>query len=679
MYAQWALRHKLSLSFLALTHEANRVSVLDCPPSVLALQHFHGFLLQYQNRHKESLAPEEFGLYSEIIKTLDGANQFSFIREADNLRRRLAAVVDEVRDQLESGHLPKEILTSLTLRPVSLARRSKGKMAVHTRDSLERLAIILSLFSIQTILGEASKRGLRQMLETEIERLEGFFYSGADLWEEVERREAVARLLWSHAVRDNGRLVQEPALLDSWWLLLQDFEKLEGVNSNHDIEAIEHEANSLSNILRFAQKLEIAVRIAKRRWNAQNLTTQTSQELVRHKELAEELKAYTRDLLLERSLSFCASLQNLAETGSFDAGGSIGLDMNALFLRVLLQYRGVYLAPGLRKLREISRTTQKLSSVGIETSHSPDSLPWRRYHQKCENVKKRLSDYRKACKDSRNREKVKPFVLLVVGQPGTGKSQFLEQVVKSGWMPSEEIVADLSQAHSLADQLEATWKRLYLSKKSEGICLLVLEEFDSQVGPRVEQYRQVLRPFWDAQSYVSDLGAISLGPYVAVCIMSKISSFAAARRMLASSDKGLDFLSRVDIVVEVPSFDKPTTQVELVFSALAHRFSGEPEVQISQLALWFLGWIDTGDNFRAITKALKTVSDRTLYLRFDDLNLDPGLRRDFDMLFIELSRIDETALNEFLHQKEEEFAFRFERKRGRIKLKSKRSLSKAFA
>jgi ATPase family associated with various cellular activities (AAA) len=390
--------------------------------------------------------------------------------------------------------------------------------------------------------------------------------------------------------------------------------------------------------------------------------------------LAEELKSYTRDLLLERSSGFCKSIATLLEQSkpNFD------IEEVTTTLRTLLQYRGAYLSSGIQKLREISSTAAHISTQGIKSDHYPNSAPWTKYSVKSVNVKSRLKNYRKACSDARNREKLKPFVLLVVGEPGTGKSKFVESVVKSGWSPAVEITVDLSQATSLSAQLESAWKQLYLSRKGDEVSLLILEEFDSQVGERVEQYRQVLRPLWDAQSYVHDLGTITLGPYVAVCIMSKISNFAAARRLLARSDKGLDFLSRVDVVVEIPSFDRPATQLELVTTLLAQRFVGKPSAKISQLALWFLSWVDSGDNFRAITKALKTVSETANYIGFADLNLDPNLRRDFEILLLEFAQTDELTFEKFQEQDEEHWASSFERSGDVIKLIHSRPLTDAF-
>jgi hypothetical protein len=78
-------------------------------------------------------------------------------------------------------------------------------MANHTKESLENLAIILSLSVFFAQRKDfANRDSLKGLLEAELEKTKRYFYSGADLWESTERREAIARMLWAYAVRDEG-------------------------------------------------------------------------------------------------------------------------------------------------------------------------------------------------------------------------------------------------------------------------------------------------------------------------------------------------------------------------------------------------------------------------------------------------------------------------------------------
>jgi hypothetical protein len=565
-------------------------------------------------------------------------------KQYEATRQKIISVFGDIKPKFERGFLPKETLALLA--PDRRKPSRRGGSAESANVVLEELAVVLALDGfLDNSESPEWRESLRQVIDDKLNILRRDFYRDGESWPVSEKRESVARLLWAHIVRDEKHFEEQPALLDYWWLLLQDFENLQPSGEPPGANFVEFEANSLSNIMRFVSELEVLAHLVRRGSPATDRGVLGSGML--QSDLLDELRGYVRDILVERMPIFCEQVALLLEKKHGKKGVGLSLVTAAISLKVLLQYHKVALGPGIRRLQAVDSAVRQIREMdlGVDGCYYPNSPRWRRYREKCESVGTRLGHYVEACSQSGKRDKLKPFVILVVGEPGTGKSQFVDSIVRPRLGTSTAIFADLSQSNSISRQLDSIWKVLHLRNKS-GIALLVLEEFDSEVGVKVEQYRQVLRPLWDAQSYVVDpdgVETVSLGPFVAVCVMSKIATFASARRILTHMDKGLDFLTRVDVVVEIPPFDSVKTQVELILASLGRRAS-RGNLRISQVALWFLGWLQTGDNFRAVSKALKNIGDSVECVSYEMLNVDPSWRLDFETLLMEFGQIENDRL-----------------------------------
>jgi hypothetical protein len=123
--------------------------------------------------------------------------------------------------------------------------------------------------------------------------------------------------------------------------------------------------------------------------------------------------------------------------------------------------------------------------------------------------------------------------------------------------------------------------------------------------------------------------------------------------MLSGIEKGRDFLSRVDEVVEVQHLDSVDTQQELILVDLWRRYGkprNPPAVRVSDAAIWLLSWVRTDANFRAISKIFKTIPPNADAVGYRQLNLSSDTRRDFEDAVMEVGRVVMKRLQQVLSE-----------------------------
>lgn len=452
-------------------------------------------------------------------------------------------------------------------------------------------------------------------------------------------RQVVAKLLWEvHA--PGSDLFRHPThVIPNVWPRVEEVDRIEPIDPGADPKDVSAEANIVLSILEVLQRTRGLRRAYRSGTDLSEYATTgegTNGESLADGSLA-ELETYLHEILRRR---YPALL------GALDREQPNSVHSMALGLNVLLLYRNVILLPSISKFKEIESVLAS-DFVAKQDRHGryyPKSGRWSRYHAECTNLENRLRNYARAFSSSRRPHDLRPFLVLVVGPPGSGKSHFIDSVVKVGLFPDvgdrerKPITSNLAQAVSSNDHLDATWRMLHQSNKA-GIRLVVFEEFDSRVEGKLEQFRRVLDPLWDGNTqaindggFNDPISTLNLGPYVAVCIMSKAHNLSSARKFLLTAEKGADFLSRIDSVIEIPSFDCLLSQLGLVTCAIGRRHArdGTSEVLVGEAVIWYLVWLDARDNFRSITKALKTVGDRKPSIEYCELNMDSLSRNRFE-------------------------------------------------
>lgn len=294
----------------------------------------------------------------------------------------------------------------------------------------------------------------------------------------------------------------------------------------------------------------------------------------------------------------------------------------------------------------------------------------------------------KECTDAGVKVNTRPLLFAVVGPPGAGKSELQEAIKRALSIENDSVVSvDFGQAQSVTQVLNGAWQGL---ESVKGPKLLVCEEFDSKVGLSPEQYRYALTPFYSSEAARYDgigSGAAELAPeeqgprphvstrklggFVALCIFSTVHDAASVRRMLSQIEKGADFLSRIDAIIEVPPIQSARDQVYLAVPTICHELLGparrQPNIQerggnvpeefieLERRAWIFMGWIEPTANRRTLSKLIKTAK-KTGTVRFEDLNADDRSRSEFQLVE-ELVAIDENKSRDNTRDRVEEIRF----------------------
>lgn len=446
------------------------------------------------------------------------------------------------------------------------------------------------------------------------------YFTDGDFIRPDLQRVALGRLLWATSMVGDFFLDPPKSFLSRWWALLIELDRLGAPSYEGDSPVLfaQSELNELANLLSLAQELN-ALRRLIRTGNDVAFLSQGGSD---HRNTIDELDAlasYVRQIIrtrLPRTLSYVDGLPVGAVLESEEVESDLA--MAALSLGVAVRAYAVYVDDAVARLKRVSSRLQAIQRAPLDFPdgelYFPESAAWQRYASELGRLRRRIRGYVSSTEK-------KPFVVLVVGRPGTGKSYISELIRAEAGNTGRLAFANLAEASDTASTLRGIWNELHANRKA-GINVAVLEEFDSVVGESVSQYRLALQPLWDGTT--SGIAAstpsaepLRLGRFVAVCLMSKFSTLEETARALASADKGADFLSRVDVVVEVPGFDAPESQFDLSLVAISRR---APDVHVSELALWLIGSVDATHNFRTVTKTLKTASSDRIVT--SDLNIE---------------------------------------------------------
>jgi len=531
------------------------------------------------------------------------------------------------------------------------------KIYPNTGSSLCHLSSALFLDGVLLNLPTSVWRKLQQYIEASSQGVLEHFHvemAGASV---ADRRQVAAKLLWeAHSPRSS--LFRRPEdVLEKAWSRVEEMEGIRPVSEDCILSDLTAEANCILSLVEVLRKTE-ALRKAysggcrlppvedQRDTDGNHPTHRVDEDGA-----LDELQNYLLGVLYRRYPPFLA-----ATCAATQAGNSKRLSDHdiALCLHTLTLYLDVVLAPSAARIVRVEKATPNPSSrreLDLESNgaYYPSSDQWTHYKKECLNLAKRINNYAQAFLASESK-RMKPFLILVLGPPGTGKSFFVKTVVKTsieGGLNEAlkgnkgygieslktvvQIKSNLAQAASSDTHLDATWRMLFQTKTS-GIRLVTLEEFDSRIEGKLEQFRRVLDPLWDGstqtiqhEAFQSPITDNDLGPYVAVCIMSKVTNLSSARRFLLAAEKGADFLSRIDGVIEIPPFDCPETQLEMAVMAMwshvsTHSDPRKSALKVSEGAAYFLGWIEANDNYRSIAKALKTIGHRHNEVKYQSLN-----------------------------------------------------------
>lgn len=559
------------------------------------------------------------------------------------------------------------------------------------RDTGASLCHLSSALFLDGVFAEpkiSTQQKLQAFIERASERVLGHLHVEMEDATALDKRQVTAKLLWEvHSPRSS--LYRRPDdVLQKAWTRVEEVDGVPPVEPDcvqSDKSAIDLTAEA-NCILSLVEVLKKTRSLSRAYGGGQRLPVAADSGGAGDGEGAlEELRSYLLDVLFRRYPAFLEATRK-----GLDNRELFTLHDIALCLHVTTLYFDVILGPGADVICRLDRAlpssgeTNALESDDNGAYYPPGSRRWSQYQDECLNLQDRLRRYARAFLFS-DPSRMKPFLILVVGPPGAGKSFFvktvvrksLEEALKNALEAAAEgaardkyslkpltsvlsIKSNLAQAASSDVHLDATWRTLFQSRAS-GIRLVTLEEFDSKIEGKLEQFRRVLDPLWDASTQTIQHDAFQepitdqdLGPYVAVCVMSKATNLSSARRFLLSAEKGADFLSRIDGVIEIPPFDRPETQLEMAIMALSDRIPEAGSLRVSEGAAFYLGWIEASDNIRSIAKALKTVGHRTDEVNYRSLNTGRVPRANFERALAEASQASlkdvQTALGVLLKE-----------------------------
>ena len=230
----------------------------------------------------------------------------------------------------------------------------------------------------------------------------------------------------------------------------------------------------------------------------------------------------------------------------------------------------------------------------------------------------------------------RPFNIVLIAEPGSGKSHFMKSFVKSlsnAKIGKQEIdivpfnMTNVDDKNSLLQPLELV-RNL---KASDKIPILFLDEFDSSPN----NYSLLLPILWDGEYYTSR-GQIKLGKMITVIAgsnkdikdifenMKKMKSeiyFDKELKKKFNGTKIVDLLSRINgMFLEIPSLDiKNKTRNRLVdkicitISILEKRF-GEELTLIPSSLLRFIAFHKFRFGVRSISNIVNNISDGFLHI-----------------------------------------------------------------